>query len=302
MAFNQYAKTERDFTTLLNSANMTPADRDKLSAVLASLVGFQATQPGTNQTLEEQIANIDEDISSIETQIGDIVAAINNIKVPVWKMQVFDANGTFTVPESIAGSVVYVTGSGGGGSGQAIAFPSSSSQQASAGNAGCYIEKRPVQVTAGDAIPVIIGAGGAAVTATGGASTTVVTNGLNGGSTSFGSLVISGGGVGIEQGGGWVSGGLIGGVNTQAQNSISHVAGRRVQNGNAIAFGSAGGAFGSGVDGVATADVDAVGLSPVANSGAGGGAAAVRVGGSNKTATSGAGGSGKIIVEWQEFA
>lgn len=52
MAFNQYAKTERDFTTLLNSANMTPADRDKLSAVLASLVGFQATQPGTNESID----------------------------------------------------------------------------------------------------------------------------------------------------------------------------------------------------------------------------------------------------------
>lgn len=292
MAFNQYAKTERDFTTLLNSANMSPADRDKLSAVLASLVGFQATQPGTNQTLEEQI-------TGIESEIGEIVAAINNIKVPVWKMQVFDANGTFTVPDPIAGNVVYVTGSGGGASGGAAVGANATVTGASS---GCYVEKQPVSVSAGDSIPVIVGAGGAPVSYTGG--TYGATDGNAGGDSSFGSLVILGATkttlATATQAGGW-----FGGDSTRpAQGSIRYKAGINKATASANARGSGGGAFGNGSDGTVGNMASATGINAPANSGAGGGTCAVYITAPTDgpfTATSGAGGSGKIIVEWQEF-
>lgn len=289
MAFNQYAKTERDFTTLLNSANMTPADRDKLSAVLASLVGFQANGPAVEQQ-----------ITDIETQIGDIVAAINNIKVPVWKMQVFDADGTFTVPESIAGSVVYVTGSGGGASGGAgVGAAATITGSAS----GCYIEKQPYSVSAGDTIPVVIGAGGAPVSYTGG--TYGATDGNAGGDSSFGSLVILGAtkttlSTGL-QAGGWLGGA----GTTPAQGSIRFKGGINVNAVGANARGSGGGAFGSGSNGTVGNMASATGINAPANSGAGGGTCAVYITAPTDgpfTATSGAGGSGKIIVEWQEFA
>lgn len=295
MAFNQYAKTERDFTTLLNSANMKETDRDKLSAVLASLVGFQATQPGTNESIEGQITDI-------ETQIGDIVAAINNIKVPVWKMQVFDANGTFTVPDSIAGSVVYVTGSGGGGSGAAW-ITNVQNNGVNGACSGCYIEKQPLPVAAGDSIPVVIGAGGAAVSTN--AITANPVNGNAGQQSSFGSLVIAGGGGGgvfpSDPVGGWIGSYLVSpGIYAPAENSVRYKAGNKSITATAFALGSAGGAFGNAGNSASGAGVTA--QSAAANTGAGGGGVAqYTVAAPASAITSGAGGSGKIIVEWMEF-
>lgn len=296
MALNQYAKTERDFTSLLNSANMSPADRDKLSAILASLVNTQTLVPGVEQQ-----------ITDIETEIGDIVTAINNIKVPVWKMQVFDANGTFTVPDAIAGNVVYVTGSGGGGSGAAYAAANTSAT-ATGANSGCFVQRIPYSVSFGDLIAVQIGLGGESVSTN--TSTNVFTKGNKGGDSYFGSLVIPGGAGGDvlayrgDRSGGWV--GMVG-SNGFAQNSISHKCGQVAVAGvgDAIgAFSSAAGAFGNASNSAAAFEANATAPSAPANSGAGGGSAAV---GKNPAtpgpyiATSGAGGSGKIIIEWQEF-
>lgn len=297
MAFNQYAKTERDFTTLLNSANMTPADRDKLSAVLASLVGFQANGPAVEQQ-----------ITDIETQIGDIVAAINNIKVPVWKMQVFDANGSFTVPASIAGGVVYVTGSGGGGGGAAW-INSVSNFGVGGACSGCYIEKQPFPVSAGDIIPVVVGAGGSAVSAN--AITANPVYGNDGQPSSFGSLTINGGSGGGEvaanttqpRRGGWLGAYQAGEVVFAAENSVRYRAGLRQTALTAYTLQAAAGAFGDGADGAASSGASVTAQSAVANSGAGGGGAVFFTGTPPAiTITSGAGGSGKIIVEWQEFA
>lgn len=297
MAFNQYAKTERDFTTLLNSANMTPADRDKLSAVLASLVGFQANGPAVEQQ-----------ITDIETQIGDIVAAINNIKVPVWKMQVFDADGTFTVPESIAGNVVYVTGSGGGGGGAAW-INSAANFGVGGACSGCYVERQPYPVAAGDSIPVIIGSGGAAVSAN--AITAAPAIGNDGQPSSFGSLIINGGSGGGEPAantqqprqGGWIGGYQAGSTVFAAENSIRYRAGLRQTALTAYALQSAAGAFGDGAAGAASTGSSVTAQSAAANTGAGGGGAVFFTGTPPTiTVTSGAGGSGKIIVEWQEFA
>ena len=307
MALNQYAKTERDFTSLLNSANMSPADRDKLSAILASLVNTQTLVPGVEQQ-----------ITDIETEIGDIVAAINNIKVPVWKMQVFDANGTFTVPDAIAGNVVYVTGSGGGGSGGVCIRDALQRRAAGGGFGGEFCVKRPLAVTAGDSIPVTIGAGAASVSIT--SATTAETVGLTGGNTVFGSITLLGGSGGTTtsnihsstQYGVFPS--YFGRSLLNADDILIPPAQANGYSGGALqytnvtqptwALGGAAGAFGHGKIGALAVDGNATASSADANTGSGGAGAAVSstTGVTPYTATSGAGGSGKIIVEWQEFA
>lgn len=297
MALNQYAKTERDFTSLLNSANMSPADRDKLSAILASLVNTQTLVPGVEQQ-----------ITDIETEIGDIVAAINNIKVPVWKMQVFDANGTFTVPDAIAGTVVYVTGSGGGGGGAAFIM-SGANDGVGGACSGCYIEKQPYTVSAGDSITVTIGAGGAPVSAN--AITALPVYGNDGQASYFGEMVINGGSGGGEltggtsqnRKGGWVGGYIAGATVFIPQNSTRFRASSRASALSAIAMGSAAGAFGDAGDAAASSGSAITAGSALPNTGAAGGGVVFFTGvPPTITITSGAGGSGKIIVEWQEFA
>lgn len=297
MALNQYAKTERDFTSLLNSANMSPADRDKLSAILASLVNTQTLVPGVEQQ-----------ITDMETEIGEIVAAINNIKVPVWKMQVFDANGTFTVPDAIAGNVVYVTGSGGGGGGAAFIMGTANNGVGGACS-GCYIEKQPYPVNVGDLITVVVGVGGAPVSAN--AITANPIYGNDGQESSFGSLMMPGGSGGGEltggttqaRSGGWIGGYIASTAVFVAQNSIRYRASSRVTALTAVAMGAAAGAFGDGADGAASSGSSVTAGSALPNTGAAGGGVVFFTGvPPTITITSGAGGSGKIIVEWQEFA
>ena len=296
MAPNQYAKTERDFSSILNSANMSPADRDKLSAILASLVGFQSTQPGTNESIEEQIAGV-------QAEIGDILAAISNIKAPVWKMQEFNSSGTFTVPSSIAGSVLYVTGCGGGASGASCVTQPATVGLSESGNAGCFSLRVPVQALAGESVTVTIGSGGAPAVSVAASGANVFTAANAGGSSFFGSLEFCGGDALPIAGGGWRSGYFLNSaINQTAENSIRYKAGKRVQSGNAVAFGSAAGAYGNGCDGVAVVGATSSGISAAENSGAAGGSVSVTNNTAGSlTATSGAGGKGKIIVEWQEF-
>lgn len=296
MALNQYAKTQRDFSKLLENSGLKQVEKDRLSDILASLVSSQSGIPG-----------IEDQISGIEAEIGDIVAAINNIKVPVWKMQVFDANGTFTVPDSIAGNVVYVTGSGGGGSGAAFIM-SVSNNGVGGACSGCYIEKQPYPVSAGDSIPVVVGDGGLAVSAN--AITANPVYGNDGQSSSFGSLVINGGSGGGEltggtsqnRKGGWIGGYIAGTTVFVPQNSTRFRASSRSSALSAIAMGSAAGAFGDAGDTAASSGSSVTAGSALPNTGAAGGGAVFFTGTPPTiTVTSGAGGSGKIIVEWQEF-
>jgi hypothetical protein len=288
---------------------------DGLSATDAALVAAAAQLlNGRNQS----IANMQELLTYLQnrqdgvdddTTIKDIVLLLGasmGSKNVVWRMREFLIDGTFTVPNNIAGGVVYVSGSGGGGSGAARIFNATGGRDLSGASSGCYVSKRPVTASAGEPIAVTVGAGGASVSVTGAA--TAFSAGNDGLASSFGALVIPGGaGAAISASdfsnprGGWIGGFLNGTQFILAENSTAYRAGRRSFSGSVSAEGSAAGAFGDGQDSVSTTNANATASSAAANSGAGGGSAAVSFSSGTLTATSGAGGSGRIIVEWQEF-
>jgi hypothetical protein len=268
-----------------------------------------------------------QDLVAGTTAIKEIVLLLGasmGSKNVVWKMQEFLANGTFTVPNNIAGGVVYITGCGGGGSGCTNGYNAGNGGLSTGGAGGFYVEKDPVPVSAAESIPVIIGVGGAAVVKTNAG----VTVGNAGGDTVFGSLVIKGGEGGINSG--TSSGGRAcpkGGFLTSHYSVNPSVSSVLVSSGDYVhgsfsRFGSPGdaartiastriaaptgggaGYFGSGGDAAVSADANITASSALPNTGAGGGAAATIYPTSTptKTVTSGAGGSGRIIVEWQEF-
>ena len=288
---------------------------DGLSATDAALVAAAAQLlNGRNQSISNMQALLTylqnrQDGVDDDTTIKDIVLLLGasmGSKNVVWRMREFLIDGTFAVPNNIAGGVVYVTGSGGGASGSARVFNTSTAATSTSGNSGCYIYRQPVNVNAGAAISVAVGAGGTAATIT--AASGNNTAAANAGQASvFGALTIPGGDATTTGGGGWRSGSqyIIGGadvVQVFPESSIAYKAGVRSQSGNATALGSAAGAYGNGCDGAAATGTDATAASAAANSGAAGGSAAVinNTAGS-LTATAGAGGSGRIIVEWQEF-
>lgn len=101
------------------------------------------------------------------------------------RSQVFTSNGTFTVPDSVTRLYAVVVGAGGGGAGG----PNSAfdTKIPSAGGGGGVAEKL-LSTTPGSIYAVIVGIGG-----TGGASDT---DGTNGGQSSFGSIIATGGGKG----------------------------------------------------------------------------------------------------------
>lgn len=203
------------------------------------------------------------------------------------KSQDFGSSGTFTPPAGV--TTVWVTMIGGGGSGGA----SANYDAVYGGAAGAYVIKRAINVSPGVGVAVTIGAGGAAVSTAGSG---VVGN--NGGATSFGGYVVSGGqgGIGNVAGGGAPGGGQVG-SGYWPSGSIGGRPGGAYQSGGYLYFsgyyGGAGGLFGDGGYG-SDNFVGSAGAAP-ANSGAGGGACRTAF---YDTVYSGAGGSGRCIVEW----
>jgi hypothetical protein len=308
--------------SFINFSNIKAYIESKIN-VINTLTTIEASQVAVNAFQLARIGYAPSNLSALETYLSNKEAAVSTTdelkyitqllgsstptKSVVWRMHEYLAGDTFTVPNNLAGDCVYVTGSGGGGSGAARIFITSGNPSVSGAQSGCYISKQPVTVSAGSAIPIVIGAGGAAVSVTGSATNGV--SGSSGASSSFGSLVIDGGSGGRlganlfdDARGGWIGGYQVSGVQTiLPQNSIAYRAGRRAVVGLVSAEGSAAGAFGDGQDGVAVSAGDATATSAAANTGAGGGSAIVEIVSGTRTATSGAGGSGRIIVEWQEF-
>jgi hypothetical protein len=279
---------------------------DGLSATDAALVAAAAQLlNGRNQSIANMQALLTylqnrQDGVDDDTTIKDIVLLLGasmGSKNVVWRMREFLADGTFTVPNNIAGGVVYVTGCGGGGGGT-VGF---SNSQVSGGFGGAYCQSYPVSVVAGEMIPVTIGAGGLAITGVG-------STGNPGGNTSFGSkITLSGGSGGREASlsneiaifsGVGIKPQLIksASIYSQSESVNGNVAGITASDSSsstppaAISTGGAAGLFGNGGNGSVTGNA---GSAP-ANSGAGG---ASSLGGF----AAGNGGSGRIIVEWQEF-
>ena len=124
--------------------------------------------------------------------LDPLPAAPPAIFVPPRGYQAFTSNGTFTVPENVYHiKVTCVGGGGSGGGGQNIGAGDSGDDSwlpggGGGGGAVCF---KYLDVTPGTAYSVVIGAGGPAVR--------TYTNGIAGGTSSFGvSLVTAGGGAG----------------------------------------------------------------------------------------------------------
>jgi len=224
----------------------------------------------------------------------------------VRKSVVITSSQNWVAPLALAGSNVWLTGCAAGGSGAQNVDISSS--DAYGGCGGCYVEQLPVPVTAGVTYAVVIPAGGAGVT-TG--------DGNAGGDLTFGSLLTIKGGRGgksISTSSGSLIADSIGAmrgvkpfviVYNEGSSRIDFLSIADTVNGNVcgnhatattgVGTGGAAGYFGNGANSASSgSSINAPAAS--ANSGAGGGC----VYGAS-VSTSGAGGSGKLIIEWDEF-
>lgn len=220
------------------------------------------------------------------------------------KVAVITSSQNWVAPAGLVGGKVWLTGCAAGGSGAQLSVTSGF---ATGGFGGAYCEQLPVPVTAGTTYAVTIPAGGVGVTSG---------SGNAGGDLTFGSLLrLKGGKGGASHNGTGASlnqffdftlavgikpnifmssttAGL-GVVAIPADTVAGNVCGSPVSSGvdNYRATGGACGLFGNG----ANASTSTPAPSAAANSGAGGGAVV------NTSGTSGAGGSGKLIIEWDEF-
>jgi hypothetical protein len=149
-------------------------------------------------------------------------------------MQVFTANGTFTVPSGITRAIVEVVGGGGGG-GRSIS--DNSTEFATGGGGGGFSKKIVTSLTPGGTVSVTVGTGGAKA-ASGG------TAGTDGGTSSFGSHASASGGTG---GSTWIDGLIDGGVGSNGDVNLSGGFGESHSNSNL----SYGGASQYGVGGIA---------------------------------------------------
>lgn len=233
------------------------------------------------------------------------------------RFQEFTASGTFTPSAKLLenGGECYVLAIGGGASGTALRLVNSTTLGgAIGGDAGEHIEAF-VKVT--EAVTVTIGAGGAAVSTTG----TVNLHAANtaGGDTTFGSLLTAKGGkaytgsfsatttIGNAGFGGRGSGGL-GGFSTDTTNTLDARGGIGIDGKAGGGAGSCNPSYGEahmratdgGGNGASASAVNVTASSATANTGAGGGGASVASAGSTFHATSGAGGSGYLLVAWFE--
>ncbi len=307
--------------SFINFSNIKAYIESKIN-VINTLTTIEASQVAVNAFQLARIGYAPSNLSALETYLSNKEAAVSATdelkyitqllgsstptKSVVWRMREFLTDGTFTVPNNLAGDCVYITGSGGGGSGGAGVFLASTTLSLGGANSGCYIKKQPYASAPSSTVSVTVGAGGAPVSATSSGPTTI-TNGQPGGDSIFGGLILKGGQGGRRSNtappiGGWKGGREVSGAVFPPESSIMYSGGNVGIFLNATAYGSAAGGFGSGADGKGSQDVNDNGFAAANNSGAGGGSVCTQIASaSSVTATSGAGGSGRFIVEWQEF-
>lgn len=121
-------------------------------------------------------------------------------------MQIFSTSGTFVVPNNISSVKVTMYGAGGGGGGAANYPNQGTFTTGGGGGAGGYFEAI-VPVIPGASVTVTVGTGGTAGS-NGAAHVPNQTAGSPGGSTSFDTIVLGGGGGGAT--GNWGAGGSAG--------------------------------------------------------------------------------------------
>jgi len=201
------------------------------------------------------------------------------------KHQEFLSSGTFTAP--VAGTYWVTMIGGGGGGGARI---DSASNTVTGGYAGQCLVRFPVVLTAAQAVTVTIGSGGAGASR----STSGSTTGSTGGNTSFDSLVVNGGK------GGALTTTAPHTAFTAAESGSCSPGERHPVSGFGPAtnvINGAGGLFSHGTVGSPVAGTVA---NAPSNSGAGGGGVYASSPPAVGSITGGAGGSGRVIVEWFE--
>lgn len=327
MSFINYDNIIEYVEAKIAAINTLSPTEASLVAAMANLLAGRNNTPSNMAALETYLQNRESlvDESSLVKDVTLLLGASLPSKNTVWRMQEFLSDGTFIVPDNIAGGLVYITGCGGGGSGRTSPRNTGNGGIATGGAGGFYVEKFPVSVTAGESVPVVIGAGGASVVTPPGVNGDA---GNRGGDSVFKTLTIKGGGGGINTGvsglslicpkGGFLPGyfgydadvasaATFAGPYIHGQPSKFGACGRpSFQSGSGRISADGGGAagyFGDGTDGVSTNGTDATASNALPNTGAGGGSVGIIYPTVTRdmTATSGAGGSGRIIVEWQEF-
>lgn len=317
MSFINYSNIIEYVEAKIGAINTLSPTEASLVAAMANLLNGRNNPPSNMAALETYLQNRESlvDESSLAKDVTLLLGASLPSKNTVWKMREYLADGEFVVPDNIAGNVVYVTGCGGGGCGGVQQWNPASGASGSillGGAGGFWGVKIPFAVTVAQVVAVTIGTGGAGVSINDFIASPSLNNGT---SSSFGSLAFRGGSASSANGGfkpqrriTTISGGgdttLLepdsSGLFSSGSTQASTVSGTQFYR----AIGGACGLFGNGgngsVDTTGSANVTA--QSAPANSGAGGGAALRYTGGTTPViVTSGAGGSGRIIVEWQEF-
>ena len=201
-------------------------------------------------------------------------------------VKLFTSTGSWTAPSGITSVLLTIQGAGGsGGSGN-----SGGNNTAGGGAGGSYLQSFYYAVTSGNTYTVTIGTGGTGVT--GGA------DGHDGGSTSFDSVSVPGGGKGFAYGNGG-AGGISPSSSTTSLNGSTSTAGSQIipyiKTGNggayAVDHGGGGGAtyFGNGGAGAPGGQNG----NPGTGYGAGGSGCY-----GNNGYTSGSGVSGFVLVQW----
>ena len=210
---------------------------------------------------------------------------IGHIALSTQRNQLFTSSGTFTAPTGVTKVYLTMIGGGGGGGG------SDTAAAGGGGGAGAWVINYPFTVTPGNNYTVTIGAGGAGSTGAGNPP------GSTGGTTSFDTVSVLGGGGGNSGGGNGGTG--AGGYDASASVSTAGTTGGGFsgKGGNgALRSGNTGGGgggspFGTGANGASTLTN---GNNAAANTGAGGGGS----GNGGGIVTGGNGGSGLVLVEW----
>ena len=259
----------------LSTNDYTTAEKNLLATVpsiniVAPVIGQTIMWDGTKWT-NVQIKTINNN--------GILGTGNINIQGLPQNSKVFSTSGTFTVPDGVSIIIFNGCNGGGGGGGGGVAGATNRYGGAGGGGGSCYFNSSPsfLNVTPGQVLTILIGAGGAGgVRSSSTVGTSPGGNGGNGGVSSIDSVFIftTGGG-----GGGGGSGG-------NGTNSSGKTGGTGGTGGNSGGIGGTGGGATVSVGNKGTSATQTYGISNVATGGVG-----------TSTTTAATGGTGGISIE-----
>jgi hypothetical protein len=293
-----------------SSANVTTqTDYESLPALQSGFQSGKASSAQINKALRQSsfissaLAQVVSNILSSDVLddgnqgkfVNQLISAMTRNALSVNRQLRLTTSGSFTVPDGV--TTLYVSGCGGGGGGGGSQTSINATVAGSGGGSGGgFIEKFAMNVTPGQVINAIVGAGGSGGAAGGG-------TGFAGGTSSFGVVSLQGGypgqvgsssqtsasGGAPGLGGSAGSGGGHGswGGDSQAGEGGGAYGG----SGGHSPFGAAGGQVRGNINPIA-------GLSAAGYGAGGGGAGGANVNGAHTGAKGGDGAPGLLIIEW----